>query len=79
MKKPIPPAQLRELLKRRGIPVEQYARDLKLPDAAKVRALLNGRELGVRGKGHNYAVVLGIKEGELTPDFAAQYNGRQAA
>lgn len=69
------PEQARAELERKGISIAAFSRMHGL-NKNLVSDLLNGRKKGCRGKSHNAAVLLGIKEGVIT-DLPQQYGRRK--
>lgn len=58
------PAEVRAHLSRHGITIVQWAAWNCLPTST-VYNLLHGRLIGKRGKAHQAAVLLGLKDGEI--------------
>lgn len=56
------PAQAKAWLDQQGKSVQEFAREHDL-DPATTYQVLSGKKKGRRGKAHNAAVLLGIKEG----------------
>ncbi|UZR27467.1 helix-turn-helix domain-containing protein [Methylococcus mesophilus] len=63
------PEQLRKELDSKGVTVESFAKAKSL-DPRLVRDLLNGRIRGRRGKAHDHAVIMGLKDGEVSQHAA---------
>ncbi|MDH1766275.1 DNA-binding protein [Comamonas aquatica] len=59
------PAEARAWLEYQGISIAQWARENKKNDSL-VREVLAGRKKCLRGESHNIAVLLGMKEGQIT-------------
>ncbi|EMN0492986.1 DNA-binding protein [Pseudomonas aeruginosa] len=55
----------RERLERKGISVKQFAEQNDL-HVSTVYAVLNGQKKCLRGEAHRAAVLLGIKDGEIS-------------
>ena len=55
------PAEAKLWLQKRGISIRAFARAHNV-DAATCYQILDGRKKGLRGKAHDAAVALGIKE-----------------
>ncbi len=65
MPAPLTPEQARAALDRQGISLAEFCRRHNL-NSNLVSDLLNGRKKGRRGKAHQAAVLLGIKEGTIS-------------
>lgn len=65
MPAPLTTEQARACLDRKGTSIAQFSRDHGL-NKNLVSDLLNGRKKGRRGEAHRAAVLLGIKDGEIT-------------
>ncbi|TFF13047.1 DNA-binding protein [Pseudomonas sp. BCA14] len=65
MPAPVTPEQARAALDRKGMSIAEFCR---IHDLNKnlVSDLLNRRRKGRRGEAHRAAVLLGIKDGEIT-------------
>ncbi|HCD9834318.1 DNA-binding protein [Pseudomonas corrugata] len=59
------PEQARAVLDRKGISIADFCRQHGL-NRNLVSDLLNGRKKGRRGEAHRAAVLLGIKDGEVS-------------
>ncbi len=59
------PAQARAWLEYQGISIAQWARENQKNDSL-VREVLAGRKKCFRGESHNIAVLLGMKDGQIT-------------
>lgn len=59
------PEQARAALDRKGVSIAEFCRQYEL-NRNLVSDLLNGRKKGRRGEAHRAAVLLGIKDGEIT-------------
>lgn len=59
------PEQVLAEFARRGESISNWARERRLP-ASIVFDVLSGRVKGIRGNAHRAAVLLGLKEGEVT-------------
>jgi gp16 family phage-associated protein len=60
-------AQARAWLDRQGKSVQQFAREHGV-DAATTYQVLSGRKKGRRGEAHKVAVLLGMKDGIISPE-----------
>lgn len=60
-----PPEQARAVLDREGKSIAEFSRQHGL-NKNLVSDLLNGRKKGRRGEAHRAAVLLGIKDGQIT-------------
>lgn len=65
MPAPLTPEQARAALDRKGVSIADFCRQYEL-NRNLVSDLLNGRKKGRRGEAHRAAVLLGIKDGEIT-------------
>lgn len=65
MKKLRTAAEAHAWLQYQGISIAQWARENKKNDSL-VREVLAGRKKCLRGESHNIAVLLGMKEGQIT-------------
>lgn len=65
MKKLRTAAEAHAWLQYQGISIAQWARENKKNDSL-VREVLAGRKKCLRGECHNIAVLLGMKEGQIT-------------
>ena len=62
---------IRAELDRRGMSIADLAREIGYPAEAVVN-VLSGRVRGSRGRAHNIAVALGLKRGEMLPEYPPQ-------
>lgn len=58
------PADARQDLLRKGIPIIQWAKEHKVPRSVAY-GVLSGRLVGTFGHAHRAAVLLGLKDGEI--------------
>ena len=65
MPAPLTPEQARAALDRKGVSIAEFCRKYEL-NRNLVSDLLNGRKKGRRGEAHRAAVLLGIKDGQVT-------------
>lgn len=65
MTSPLTTDQARARLDRKGVSIAEFCREHGL-NRHMVSDLLNGRKKGRRGEAHRAAVLLGIKDGEIT-------------
>ncbi|WP_198321698.1 MULTISPECIES: hypothetical protein [Methylococcus] len=63
------PEQLRKELDSKGMTISAYAKARSL-DPKLVRDLLVGRIRGTRGRAHDHAVIMGLKDGEVSQPAA---------